>query len=335
MPSRVFNGERFWNSDKVKQVQPSSFRPEYAALFALALSDGTFEAGPEKVFAQCYAYNRDGWTVRRVTKLLDEFERVGLLQRRTDPEGKVWGFWTGCEDTLPSKSEAFKYKAGKKFLFMPGDIISRESSGYLDNIKSESRAPHDCIKDGIGFGLDKVLDRKGLEPAAVLPADTNTHGKFVPNAYGFLRNNPDRIYERFTKVWQESVPGGICKKPFKRGWEWWKDTCAAVPTDTLIPAFELWAAENADKANEGPILDFLKDLSTWTQKVIPATAEAKPKVPHKTLEQRIEADPKLKASIEAQQKSIRESFKIPGQMTAEEEREAGQREAAALFGEDE
>lgn len=327
MPSRYFFGERFWKSDKVKLVQPPAFRAEYAAIFSLALADGTFEASAERVFVDCYAYNRPDWNLKKVGKLLDEFERVGLLERRTDPEGRVWGYWTNCDDTLPSKSELHKYKVGKKFLFLPGDIISRESSGYQDNIKQGFNLVLD---------LDKDLDRDRTKPAGG-QADTqlSTRGRFVPNAYGFLRNNPDRIYERFTKVWQESVPGGICKKPFKRGWEWWKDTCAAVPTDTLIPAFELWATENADKANEGPILDFLKDLSTWTQKVIPATAEAKPKVPHKTLEQRIEADPKLKASIEAQQKSIRESFKMPGQMTAEEEREAGQREAAALFGEDE
>jgi hypothetical protein len=111
--------EKIWHSSKLAKVQPQEWRPEYAWLVAIAYVDGTFEADPRDIWARSYAYSRPDWSAEKVAQLLDEFERVGLLQRITDKDGRVWGFWTGSDNFTPPPSKKSHYKAGKRSLFSP------------------------------------------------------------------------------------------------------------------------------------------------------------------------------------------------------------------------
>src|ERR1039458_8380408 len=55
--ARVLN-ERVWHSEKLRNVQPASWRPEYAWLVSIAYVDGTFEADAQDIWAKAYACNR-------------------------------------------------------------------------------------------------------------------------------------------------------------------------------------------------------------------------------------------------------------------------------------
>lgn len=112
--------ERLWHSSKVSNIQPKEWRPEYAWLVAIAFVDGTFEADPQEIWARAYAYSRPDWNAEKVVQLLDEFERVGLLQRIKDKDGRVWGFWTGSDNFTPPPSKRNHYRAGKRSLFSLG-----------------------------------------------------------------------------------------------------------------------------------------------------------------------------------------------------------------------
>jgi hypothetical protein len=111
--------EKMWHSNKLANVRPE-WRSEYAWLVPIAFVDGTFEADPRNVWARAYAYSRPDWDAEKVAQLLDEFERVGLLQRITDKDGRVWGFWTGSDNFTPPPSKNKHYKAGKRALFTQG-----------------------------------------------------------------------------------------------------------------------------------------------------------------------------------------------------------------------
>ena len=275
----MFNGDKAWRSDKLKQLR-EPLAAEYAWMYPIALADGTFEADPEKIWSDAYSYNRKGWNSKKIAKLLDEFEKSGLLLRTKGADGKVWGFWVGSESELPSESDARKLKKGKKFLFdMAGltpDNIPINSGGYQDN-----------ITHGLGWvGMDR--EGKGEEPK------TRGKGQFKKDEFSYLNSKPEKIYAVLVEKWSEAVgPGAVCKKPFGRGWSWFAETCAAVEADTFIPAFELWAEDHADQ-RESPIPDFLRELGKYTQKLI----LLKPKV----------VDPAIEAERQAAiQRDIEES----------------------------
>lgn len=118
---------------------------------------------------------------------------------------------------------------------------------------------------GSGVGCDAPAD----PPATEEDSTQRKIGEYRQNEFGYLRKNPDKVYTVFVEKWQAIVgPGAICKKPFRNGWSWFSDTCAAVDTDTLVPAFELWATANANQRNDQPIGDFMRDLKKWTERVI-------------------------------------------------------------------
>jgi hypothetical protein len=132
--------ERVWHSKKVRNIQPPEWSAEYTWLLPIAFVDGTFEADAQDIWSRAYACIRQGWDADKVAKLLDEFERVGLLQRTTDTDGKVWGFWVGSDNFLPPPSHRERYKAGKRSLF-------GESSSHQGGIKDASSSHQGCIKD--------------------------------------------------------------------------------------------------------------------------------------------------------------------------------------------
>jgi len=120
--ARVFS-EAAWKSDKIFNIQPVEWRAEYAWLYSIALADGTFEASPRLVWMAAYASVRPDWEVDRIVRLMDELERVGLLQRTQDEQGKVWGWWVGSEKFLPTpeRCETKRYKTGRRDLFKVSD----------------------------------------------------------------------------------------------------------------------------------------------------------------------------------------------------------------------
>jgi hypothetical protein len=105
MPKRVIDGEGLWRSDKLAQVEPPSFRAEYACLLPLALANGVFEANARRIWATVYSYNRPDVDAEKVENILAEFERVKLLFTWPDA-GKTWGYFVGIEKPgrLPAPS---------------------------------------------------------------------------------------------------------------------------------------------------------------------------------------------------------------------------------------
>jgi hypothetical protein len=153
MPKRLVDGEALWRSNKLNQVQPLNFRAEYANLIPLAEADGTFEADPRRVWADVYSFNRPDVRVGQVEDILKAFEKAGMLVRKTDENGKIWGKFMGIETRLPAKSLRGRYKQGKADLFNGID-------GTQDKVKSASRGGQEVVLTGLDrFGLDRF----GLE----------------------------------------------------------------------------------------------------------------------------------------------------------------------------
>jgi hypothetical protein len=145
--ARVFS-EDAWKSEKVLNIQPAAWIPEYSWLYSIARADGTFEAAPRLVWMAAYV-GRSDWNVEQVGKLLDELERVGLLRRSKADDGKVWGFWVGSEKYGPSKEriEKARYKKGRSDLFENNsDGAAQEQHGAA----SRSTALHGL---GVGVGV--------------------------------------------------------------------------------------------------------------------------------------------------------------------------------------
>lgn len=142
--ARVFS-EDAWKSEKVLNIQPAAWIPEYAWLYSIARADGTFEAAPRLVWMAAYV-GRSDWNVEQVGKLLDELERVGLLRRSKADDGKVWGFWVGSEKYGPSKEriEKARYKKGRSDLFANSDGAAQEQHGA---------APRSTALHGLGVGV--------------------------------------------------------------------------------------------------------------------------------------------------------------------------------------
>jgi hypothetical protein len=116
--ARVFS-ETAWGSEKIGKIEPSEWRAEYAWLYSIAMVDGTFIAEPARIWAAAYALVRPGWDVAKVGQLLDEFQRVGLLERAKAEDGKTWGRWVGSENFQPKPERIKKagYKQGRPDLF--------------------------------------------------------------------------------------------------------------------------------------------------------------------------------------------------------------------------
>jgi hypothetical protein len=159
VPKRIVDGDALARSDKLAQVQPVSYRAEYAYLLTLALANGSFEVDPRKVWSNLYSYNRPDITADGVAAMLDEFERVKMLFRWTEPNGKVWGHWVGSDKPgrLPAPS---RLRDGEKV----GVPIPREKlKQFLEPIPEETGSVTETVPYGsstepvpvpsVGFGF--------------------------------------------------------------------------------------------------------------------------------------------------------------------------------------
>ena len=158
MPKRILDGEGLWRSEKLGRVEPPSLRAEYANLLPLALSNGVFEANARRIWAGVYSYNRPDVTLEDVDQILSEFERVKLLFRWTEGDGKVWGYWVGIEKPgrLPGISRRGKNEtAGPN---PPMDSMRKflESTNGIPTETIEQPCRTDlCL--GLGFGSGSGL----------------------------------------------------------------------------------------------------------------------------------------------------------------------------------
>jgi hypothetical protein len=160
MPKRVIDGEGLWRSDKLAQVEPPSFRAEYACLLPLALANGVFEANPRRIWATVYSYNRPDVDVEKVEKILAEFERVKLLFTWTDA-GKKWGYFVGIDKPgrLPAPSrlkhshEVLGPEPPRELLsaFRGSDVASRQPLAS-HSVASGSGGFGFCLGLGLGKG---------------------------------------------------------------------------------------------------------------------------------------------------------------------------------------
>lgn len=230
MPSRIVDGEALWRSDKLKKVKPSSFRAEYANLLPLALADGSFECNVDRIFFDVYAYNRPDISKNKIKKILNEFQRVGLLQKKTDAEGREWGYWVGIESRLPSDSTRHRYKIGKADLFV--------------NIINKSRYSHDEVMNGLdGFGIGK--DRIGEQSRQPREETPEINFKIIGT--------------RWSSFFKTTLSHSIKNK------EQYSKACSQFGEDWVLDQFDQWAPQNmwlvSNPKGGGCLYKFLEVLS--------------------------------------------------------------------------
>lgn len=160
MSRRILAGDKLWRSDKLRQVQPESYRAEYANMFPLALANGAFECSPERIWHEVYAFNRESFKPGKIAKILDEFERVKLLFRWVSEDGKTWGYWVGIDEKglLPTKKQikSCRYKVGETVpkellkLFITNNI-SPHASQRASNMQLV--VADDVQRLGLGVGV--------------------------------------------------------------------------------------------------------------------------------------------------------------------------------------
>jgi len=125
MPRRVIDGEAtLYTSRKLAQVQPPELRGHYAWFLPLALSNGVFECDPSLVWEKSCAFNRPEISVETVEQSFAEFERLGLLGRWREPDGKEWGCFPELRKPwlLPSPSRQKHYQRGPE---PPQELLAR------------------------------------------------------------------------------------------------------------------------------------------------------------------------------------------------------------------
>jgi hypothetical protein len=107
--SKRLMSSSIWTSRKIAAL-PEWARPEFAWLHPIANSYGCFEADPRVVWSMAFSCSRPNFTEQRVSELLDEFHRAGLLFRWTDEHGRKCGYWVGSSKSglLPPPSERAK-----------------------------------------------------------------------------------------------------------------------------------------------------------------------------------------------------------------------------------
>lgn len=258
MPKRLVDGDRIWTSDKIAQVEPESFRAEYANLLPLGLANGSFECEDQRVWRDVYAYNRPSVGFDDVQDILDEFERVRLLFRWHDDQGKIWGFWVGIksEGLLPSKSQQKDYKKGKE---PPADLLERFISGEINTgltkgrTYAATREPSDNPKgtpreyeDGFGIGLDR--DRLGIgdePPYSLKSLENDGQGEVTMRAKKHIPITCLRVLGCKAETWDST-------------WDEVKQYEEAFGGTEVCYSFDEWAETVKGEIREKPVTAWLK-----------------------------------------------------------------------------
>lgn len=151
MPKRIIDGEALWLSDKIRAL-PVKFRPEFATILPLSLADGAFECDIKRLWSKVYAYNRPEISIQFVRRMLDSFERVGLISRGTY-DGRMWGFFIGIDKPgrLPEPSKRNRHQTSG----LPPEVLHQMATQHPAKVRQ--------MFGNRGLGRD----RKGLDGSRV------------------------------------------------------------------------------------------------------------------------------------------------------------------------
>lgn len=222
MPKRMVDGEGLWLSPKVRSL-PAEYRMHYANWLPLAEANGAFEVNTHQILVRVYSFLLPKITEKVVKKILNEFEKAGLLEIY-EQKDKTWGYFTGIEKggRLPPKSQLLRYKG------LP-PLPPRMCLG--DN-KDD---PTDILT---GFGLDRLgsgLDRIGGQK------EESTDMAFIQNI--------ERTARRVLKFTKDLHPQE------RRRFNAMKE---AFTSDRVESDFEAWVEENRDGSWQQPFSAYLK-----------------------------------------------------------------------------
>jgi hypothetical protein len=162
MPPRIIVFEALWASQKIALCAPWA-QAEYAWLYGLADSWGSFELTSLRVIFGKVAPIRKNFTLERLEQILDEFRDKGLLFVWTQ-DGKRYGHWTNSQKPGRRPPPSLQMRYAK---FAP-PVPQEQLAAYMEakggkgeanedahtNLNETSMTPHAQDKD-----LDKDLDR--------------------------------------------------------------------------------------------------------------------------------------------------------------------------------
>jgi len=171
MPKRLVDGDAIWRSDSLLAI-PVEYRREYTWLLPLAMANGSFECHPNKIWSDCYAYNREDISRADVPKILDAFEQAKLLFRWT-VDGKTWGYWVGIEKEgrLPKPSDI---KSGKFKLGEP--VPLKELEAFTGRaLKGRCEGAAEAPRVGLGKELERVEDTGLDTELGTAPTSTSSN----------------------------------------------------------------------------------------------------------------------------------------------------------------
>jgi hypothetical protein len=277
MPKRFVDGEALWTSNKLGTVQPVSFRSEFANLIPMAMANGSFECTPQLVFRAVYAYNRPDWNVRKVEKLLDEYERVKLLFRWREVDGKVWGYFPGIEKDarIPTKGEqkAKKFKVG---INPPEEMLAKFLSNERDcgsNIQSVSGVRPDDIQHGIGSALGEGEgEGEGVGEGATPPQITHTPPCSLSSETSKTRTRAqveNRLPKCYQALFDRCFKLGVRPEPpsFSEDWGavvWLEEE--GFEERAILSDFDGWAEDNATLVRELAGDKLPRPIREWTKR---------------------------------------------------------------------
>ena len=149
MPKRIVDGEAIATSRTLREVQPETYRIHYPYLLSLALANGVFEYDIDTIWSTRYAAFMPAFSKDDLRAILNEFQRCDLLRSWTEPDGKLWGFWTKInkQGRLPPKTrlDGRHERAGPE---PPPEILA--ASQWLTNGEPK-------VSLGLGLGLGSGL----------------------------------------------------------------------------------------------------------------------------------------------------------------------------------
>jgi len=241
MPKRIVDGDSIATSQKLREVQPFAYRAEYALLVTLALANGSFECSPAQIWSRMYSFNRPDVFPDTVKSILDEYERVKLLFRWHEPDGKEWGYWVGIEKEgrLPPPSQRIKMVCGKtpptqqlrEFLHprtLLGAVLGQSSLGLV----------------GVGLGLVGNTSKPAAD-AAVCSSPENLLAIYDQKR-GSLPGVRELSPQRLSKCRQRLLNHKVETQKFLADFEQSVEHASRIGWPTWTPTFDWFIANDTN-----------------------------------------------------------------------------------------
>jgi hypothetical protein len=201
MPKRVLDGEALWGSSKIAALPPFA-KAEFANLVPLALANGVFECDARQIWARVYSFNRPEFTLAQVEKLLNELEKVGLLGRWRDKNGKNWGYWIGIhkQGRLPpsSRIERKHEVCGPD---PPKPMAKRWlANGYVGSGSGSGSGSGLGIGSGSGSGSSGARSDRSSQDHAALPSEASSAAIEKPEETAGASPSPSEVQKAIGKA---------------------------------------------------------------------------------------------------------------------------------------